>query len=320
MARNTIQATDQATDPAAVGAAVRTAGRNAPRGHGNRRRAAWLTRSVLVASLAAGAALGGVASARATGEAARQPDKVLYDWNVVAHRGGTEQKPESTLAAFRHTIDRGSDGIEFDVRFTKDKIGVIFHDDSLDRMTNCTGTVEERTLAKLKKCDIEFEGERFGEQKVPTLYSALNHITKRSSDLEFYVHVRHVTKGQAKFIVDKLKKFGLNKRSRTTLIGSNTTDLRKMDEAGAKKLGYVFGSMGGWTSDYDVLIPHNVEITADLIRAAQRRGQEVLPVETKPLSLLELVTLPVDGILANNLDSVMMEIGRLARPEQESTS
>lgn len=303
MARNAVHATVQTSAQATA--------HTARQGGGARRRASWLTRTVLVASLAAGAALGGVASAQATGEEL-QSDEVLFGWNVVAHRGGTEQKPESTLAAIRHTIEQGSDGIEFDVRFTKDKIGVIFHDDTMNRMTDCKGTVEERTLKQLKKCDIEFEGERFRNQKVPTLYSALNQITKNSSDLELYVHVRHVTRGQAEFIVDKLKKFGLNKRSRSTLIGSNATDLRKMDEAGAKKLGYVFGSMAGWESDYEVLIPHNVEITVDLIRAAQRRGQEVLPVETKPLSLLELVTLPVDGILANDLDSVLEEIGRLS--------
>ena len=67
-----------------------------------------------------------------------------------AHRGLHDAtRPENSLSAFRAAIDAGF-GIELDVRLSSDGELVVFHDDTLDRMTKEKGRVDSKTLAELK--------------------------------------------------------------------------------------------------------------------------------------------------------------------------
>lgn len=68
-----------------------------------------------------------------------------------AHRGASEYAPENTLSSFYLGLIQGANGIETDVQRTKDGVLVLFHDDTLDRVTNGTGCVEHYTLAQLKQ-------------------------------------------------------------------------------------------------------------------------------------------------------------------------
>jgi len=72
---------------------------------------------------------------------------------IIAHRGASAVAPENTLAAFREAIAAGADGIEFDVRITKDNEAVVFHDRKLRRTTGKKGTVADLTSAELCKLD-----------------------------------------------------------------------------------------------------------------------------------------------------------------------
>ncbi len=73
----------------------------------------------------------------------------------IAHRGlhdKTEGRIENSRAAVSAAIERGY-GIEIDVQLTSDGAAVVFHDDTLDRLTEGVGPVRNRTrndLAKLK--------------------------------------------------------------------------------------------------------------------------------------------------------------------------
>ena len=59
---------------------------------------------------------------------------------IIGHRGASAVAPENTMAAFRKAIESGADGIEFDVRLSRDGVPVIIHDDTLRR----TGLRPER--------------------------------------------------------------------------------------------------------------------------------------------------------------------------------
>jgi glycerophosphoryl diester phosphodiesterase len=72
---------------------------------------------------------------------------------VFAHRGSSALLPEHTLAAYRHAIDEGADGLECDVRLTRDGHLVCVHDRRLDRTTNARGLVSRHTLAELDRLD-----------------------------------------------------------------------------------------------------------------------------------------------------------------------
>ncbi|MFX1343144.1 MAG: glycerophosphodiester phosphodiesterase [Promethearchaeota archaeon] len=86
---------------------------------------------------------------------------------VIAHRGSGAGPFENTLHGMQLAITWGADGIECDVQSSHDGEMVIFHDPTLDRLTNGSGLVAERTLKELKRLHV---GE--GEQ-IPTLAEVL---------------------------------------------------------------------------------------------------------------------------------------------------
>lgn len=89
---------------------------------------------------------------------------------VAAHRGSSENYPENTMPAFLAALAAGVDQIETDVRVTKDGELVLIHDATVDRTTNGTGRVCDKTLAELLALDAgAYKGEAFRGTKIPTL-------------------------------------------------------------------------------------------------------------------------------------------------------
>lgn len=67
----------------------------------------------------------------------------------IAHRGlHDDTRPENSLSAFEAAALAG-DPIELDVHLTRDGQVVVFHDDTLDRLTGQTGRVTDATMAEL---------------------------------------------------------------------------------------------------------------------------------------------------------------------------
>ncbi|WP_434742161.1 glycerophosphodiester phosphodiesterase [Micromonospora sp. SH-82] len=77
----------------------------------------------------------------------------MGDPMVFAHRGSSADLPEHTLAAYLRALDEGADGLECDVRLTRDGHLVCVHDRRLDRTSNGQGLVSGRTLAELDLLD-----------------------------------------------------------------------------------------------------------------------------------------------------------------------
>lgn len=75
-----------------------------------------------------------------------------------AHRGASTYTPENTMLAFYTGMYMGANGIETDVQRTKDGVLVLFHDDTVDRMTNGTGKLADFTLEELRALDISKNG------------------------------------------------------------------------------------------------------------------------------------------------------------------
>ena len=82
---------------------------------------------------------------------------------IFAHRGGGGVRPENTLAAFRHAVHLGVDGLELDVHLTRDGVPVISHDPSLDRTTNGAGAIAEQTWEYVRGLDAGYRWTRDGE-------------------------------------------------------------------------------------------------------------------------------------------------------------
>lgn len=77
---------------------------------------------------------------------------------IAAHRGGAALWPENSAVAFRGAMGLAVEQIEFDVQQTRDGVPVIFHDTSLDRVTDGSGILADKTLAELKALAIKGGG------------------------------------------------------------------------------------------------------------------------------------------------------------------
>ena len=73
---------------------------------------------------------------------------------VFAHRGGSSLGPENTMAAFDRGLAAGADGLELDVRLSRDRIVVVHHDLVLGRTNSGTGPVRSRTADELAAFEV----------------------------------------------------------------------------------------------------------------------------------------------------------------------
>lgn len=71
----------------------------------------------------------------------------------MSHQGGEIEAPSDTLFALKTSIEKGADMLELDVHLSKDGQIVVIHDETVDRTTNGTGSVEDLTLAQIKTLD-----------------------------------------------------------------------------------------------------------------------------------------------------------------------
>src|SRR5581483_9653967 len=94
---------------------------------------------------------------------------------MLAHRGASAYAPENTFAAFDRAIALKSDGIETDVRASKDGRLVLVHDARVDRTTNGEGAVAELSFVELQALDAGSGfNPRFAGERVPTLEAFLD--------------------------------------------------------------------------------------------------------------------------------------------------
>ncbi|MBP4139551.1 glycerophosphodiester phosphodiesterase [Flavobacterium geliluteum] len=91
----------------------------------------------------------------------------------IAHRGAKGYEPENTLKAFQKALDLNADGVELDVHLSADGHLMVFHDETIDRMTNGKGLVNALSLSELKSFLID------GQYEIPTLNEVLDLVNKK---------------------------------------------------------------------------------------------------------------------------------------------
>jgi len=96
-----------------------------------------------------------------------RPDMRAFYEYLYAHRGlydNSAEAPENSLAAFQRAVEAGL-GMELDVQLTKDKIPVVFHDFTLERMCGQPGKVKDYTYEELQQFTLLQSNERIPKFK-----------------------------------------------------------------------------------------------------------------------------------------------------------
>lgn len=132
---------------------------------------------------------------------------------MIAHRGLSSIAPQNSLPAVEKAIEYGYDGCEFDIHTTKDGKWVVIHDDTVDKMTDGEGNVEDFTLDEIRKLKLDSGNgiESYESLQVPTLEEVLEIIAK--SEITPVIEIKKCDVKYLPSLKKMLKKYGLNERA-----------------------------------------------------------------------------------------------------------
>lgn len=148
---------------------------------------------------------------------------------LIAHRGYSGSAPENTLAAARLAGENGFDACEFDIWPTKDRVWVVMHDETVDRMTDGTGAISDMTLEEVKKLRIDAGNgvEKYPDENVPTLNEMLDEC--ESAGIMPVIEIKNGDEDNLEALASQLEKSGLI--DKCTVISFNKdclTGMRKL--------------------------------------------------------------------------------------------
>ncbi|WP_207894392.1 glycerophosphodiester phosphodiesterase [Tamaricihabitans halophyticus] len=139
---------------------------------------------------------------------------------VIAHRGASADRAEHTMGAYELALEQGADGLECDVRLTKDGHLVCVHDRRINRTSNGVGLVSDYTLDQLSELD--FAGwHQNGAGAPPGVLTleALLDLTTARPNTTLFVETKHPVR-QAGLVEAKLvallERFGLARPESTS--------------------------------------------------------------------------------------------------------
>ncbi|WP_208559421.1 glycerophosphodiester phosphodiesterase [Marinilactibacillus kalidii] len=228
-----------------------------------------------------------------------------------AHRGFSGAYPENTMIAFEKALEAGADGIELDVQLTSDEELVIFHDDTLDRLTNGSGYLIDHTLAELKQLSFKTEKKDVQIQTIPTLEEYLKWVSK--TDLVTNIELKATSKedrGLEKKVIEtlatfdgmdqmlfssfheeslaRIKQFSPNARTGLLVLGCREQDIQKAYEM-----------------EIDYLHPRGSDLNEVIIEHIHKMGLKInawtINLES---SIQEALAFGIDGIITDYPDRV----------------
>lgn len=167
---------------------------------------------------------------RPAGSAVIRDDKNLPFPRICAHRGFSTVAPENSMPAFGAAIALGAQEIEFDLWSTADGEIVSIHDPTLERVSDGSGKVYEKTLAELEQLDF---GSRFSPRfkglKIVKFEEILRHF---AGQVIMNVHVKDIDDVSEpderimKRIIELIDKY--DNRRYVYFMSSNTQLLKQM--------------------------------------------------------------------------------------------
>ncbi|HID87936.1 MAG TPA: glycerophosphodiester phosphodiesterase [Anaerolineae bacterium] len=226
-----------------------------------------------------------------------------------AHRGAREVAPENTLAAFRAARELGADGVELDVMLSADGEVVVIHDDTLDRTTDGSGRVRDRTLAELKGLDAgSWFDPTFAGLRIPTLQEVFDLIGGQMV-LNIELKSRSLTdEGLEARVVELVERNGLV--GSVILSSFNPWAIRRVKRLNPRlATGLLYAEdlplplRRAWLRPLvrpDALHPHHTMVTLAYVRWAKSRGHSIIPwTVNDPHEMRRLIELGVDGIITD---------------------
>ena len=240
---------------------------------------------------------------------------------IIAHRGDISNAPENTLPAFQRACEQGADGVELDVRLTRDSQLVVFHDRTLKRIGGTSGLVTNATLNEVRSLDVGgWFAPRFTGTQAPTLDEVFELLPK---DYLINVEMKAVIDGMrliAHRVAEVVRRHG---RWGSTLVASfnpiSLWELRKIEPRIMR--GYIWSRRhpppirsrcfsrlvrAQW---YD---PANDSYNPSLMQKMRDRGVRTLAWDSDfGCDLSRMAAARLDAAVTDNLDSLLHQRAKL---------
>lgn len=227
---------------------------------------------------------------------------------AYAHRGASEYAPENTMMAFYLGLYMGANGIETDVRRTKDGVLILHHDDTPARTCGeaFTTPVEDMTWAELQELNVQKNGLA---DKIVTLEDFLSHFAHRNITFAIELKQANIEADVAKM----LRRFDLHKKAFVTSF--HLAYIRKFKEIAPEfRIGWLvkevtddmlheLAAIGG-----DELCPHADLVTAERVRTWHAAGFSVRAWGANRENMRQVFDAHADGMTVNFPDELLAYI------------
>ena len=226
---------------------------------------------------------------------------------TYAHRGASHYCPENTMMAFYMGMQMGANGIETDVRRTRDGVLVLFHDATLTRVTGAEGDVADCTYAELQELLVK-KGEL--HDKIPTLEDFLAHFAYR--DITFAIELK--ADDIEKEVADLIFRYGIAQKTVVTAF-----ELHRLENikayAPALRIGYLTQTVDDALVDKLVnmdaaeICPHGRDVTPENVAKWHARGLNVRAWGISDEAIMKKVyDAGADGMTVNFPDKLLQYI------------
>ncbi len=236
---------------------------------------------------------------------------------IYAHRGASGYAPENTLRAFALAADMHADGVELDVQRTRDNVLVVFHDETVDRVTGGHGFIADMTLAEVKRLRV---CKPFPDQpdEIPTLEEVFSLLKARG--LKCNAELKNSVlpyPGMEEQTLDLAAKTGMTGAMLYSSFNHySMARIKQLDPTA--KTGLLYGATLVRPWDYaksagaDALHPEFTEVlqVADEVQRAHALGIEINPwTVNAPEHLRAMIDAGCDRIITNYPDRALAMLG-----------
>jgi glycerophosphoryl diester phosphodiesterase len=232
----------------------------------------------------------------------------------MAHRGNRVLCPETTLASFTKAFEEGTDILETDLHLSADGVFMCIHDATVDRTTDGSGAVAEKTLAELKSLSASYRFNGFKRERIPTLAETTS-ILPAGVGLALELKTdRFLEPEVCARLVAELRDAGV--LSRTIVLSFSLPRLQTVQAVEpAIPMGWITMAKLSPHADPEVLGPFwpAVFLNPFYVRRAHQRGQLVCPLDPTPDSRLWYYKwLGCDAIVTDNPGATLQAMRRIS--------
>lgn len=234
---------------------------------------------------------------------------------VFGHRGACRYTPENTIPSFLQALEMGAHGVELDVHLSKDGYPVVIHDFSVEKTTDGSGLVVEKTLAELKELDAGIhKGAEFAGIRVPTLDEVFEALSGR---IAVNVEVKADTETIEHVVAACIARHGMT--DKVIISSFNPLILKRFADTHPElQLGFLIDAE--WTPEsahtlmsavkHHARHPHHSMIDAAYIRVAHQFGYKVNTwTVNDPDRAIALAELGTDCVMTDTPDVMLKALG-----------